>query len=92
MARHEIQCERWYQSSGRDLLPPSSCAGFRILSPTSVQNLGSRDPRFTMLALYQALRSCVTPMHENGCFAQDMIKPSLGPCNALLGLYNKMNL
>ncbi len=45
MAKQEIVGDLWYQSSGRDLLPPSSCVGFRTLSPTSVQNLGSRDPR-----------------------------------------------
>ncbi len=78
MARHKIKGDLWYQSLGRDLQPPSSYVGFRTLSPTSVQSLGSRDPRFTKLTLYQALRVCVGPMHETGCFEQDMIKPSLG--------------
>ena len=77
MARHQIEGDLWYQSSGHDLLPPSSCVGFRTLSPTSVQNLGSRDPRLTKIALYQALRSCVGPMYENGCFSQETIKLSL---------------
>ena len=47
MARQEIEGDLWDQSLGRDLLPPSACVGFRTLSPSSVQNLGSRDPRLT---------------------------------------------
>ena len=54
MARQEIKGDLWDQSSGRDLLPPSACVGLRLLSSTSMQNLGSRDPRLTKLALDQA--------------------------------------
>ena len=68
MSRHKIEGDLWYQSLGLNLLPPSSCVGFRTLSPTSVQNFGSRDPRLTKLAHYHALRSCVGPMDQNGCF------------------------
>ena len=39
MAGQESEGDLWDQSSGRDLLPPSACVGFRTLSPTSVQNL-----------------------------------------------------
>jgi hypothetical protein len=42
------------QSLGLDLPPLSVRVGFSTLSPTSVQNLGSRDPRLTKLALDQA--------------------------------------
>ncbi len=78
MARQEIEGDLWYQSSGRDPLPPSLCVGFRTLSPTSVLNLGSRDTRLTKLALDQALCSCVRPMNEKGCYTHDLIKQSLG--------------
>ncbi len=37
---------------------PSARVGFRTLPPTSMPNLGSRDPRLTKLALDQASRSC----------------------------------
>jgi hypothetical protein len=59
MARQEIEGDLWDQSTGRDLLHPSVCVGFRTLSepPTSAQNVGSRDPRVTKLALDQASRS-----------------------------------
>jgi hypothetical protein len=51
MAGHEIEGGLWAQSLGLDLLPPTMCAGFRTLSLASVQNLGSRDPCLTKLAL-----------------------------------------
>ena len=56
MAGQEIEGDLWDQSLGLELLPPTSiaCAGFRTLSLASVQNLGSRDPRLTKLALDQA--------------------------------------
>ncbi len=56
MAGQEIKGDLWDQSLGLDLLPPIACAGFRTLSLASVmvQNLGSRDPRLTKLALDQA--------------------------------------
>ena len=69
MARQEIEGDLWYQSSGLNLLPPSSCVGFRTRFLISVQYLGSKDPRLTKIALYHALRSCVGPMYENGCFS-----------------------
>ncbi len=47
----------WDQYLGLDLLPPSVRVGFRTRCPTSVQNLGSRDPRLTKLALDQASHS-----------------------------------
>ena len=55
MAGQEIEGDLWDQSLGLDPLPPIACAGFRTLSLASVQNLGSRDPRLTKLALDQAL-------------------------------------
>jgi hypothetical protein len=58
MAGQEIMGDLWDQSLGLDLLPHIVCAGFRILSHASVQNLGGRDPRKTKLALDQASRSC----------------------------------
>ena len=74
MVRQEIEGDLWYQSSGRDPLPPSSCVGFRILSRTSVQNSGRRDPRLTKLALDQvcahALNLCIK--------MEDIIKLGLG--------------
>jgi hypothetical protein len=54
MAGQEIKGNLWDQSLGLDLPPPSARIGFRTRSPTSVQNLGSRDPRLTKLALDQA--------------------------------------
>ncbi len=52
MAGQEIEGDLWDQSLRLDdLLPPIACAGFRTLSLASVQNLGSRDPRLTKLAL-----------------------------------------
>ena len=77
MVRQEIEGDLWDQSSGRNLLLLSACVGFRTLPPTSVQNLGSRDPRLTKLALHQASRACCGPMYQKGCFTQDMIKLSL---------------
>ena len=58
MAGQEIEGDLWDQSLRLDLLPPIACAGFRTLFLASVQNLGSRDPRLTKLALDQASRSC----------------------------------
>ncbi len=58
MAGQEIEGDLWDQSLGLDLPPLSARFGFRTRSPTSVQNLGSRDPRLTKLALDQASRSC----------------------------------
>ena len=58
MAGQEIEGDLWDQSLGLDLLPPIACAGFRTLSLASVQNLGSRDPHLTKLALDQASHSC----------------------------------
>ena len=40
MARQEIEGYLWDQSLGRDLLPLSTCVGFRILPPSSVQIWG----------------------------------------------------
>ncbi len=54
MAGQEIEGDLRDQS----LLPLSTRVGFRFLSPSSVQNLGRRDPRLTKLALDQASRSC----------------------------------
>ncbi len=54
MAGQEIEGDLWDQSLGLDLLPTIVCAGFRTLSLASVQNLGSREPRLTKLALNQA--------------------------------------
>jgi hypothetical protein len=54
MAGQEIEGDLWDQSLGLELLPPIACAGIRTLSLASVQNLGSRDPRLTKLALDQA--------------------------------------
>ena len=51
MAGQENEGDLWEQSLGLDLLPPTVCAGFRTLSLASVQNLGSRDPCLTKLAL-----------------------------------------
>ena len=58
MPGQEIEGDLWDQSLGLDLLPPIACAGFWTLSLASVQNLGSRDPHLTKLALDQASRSC----------------------------------
>ncbi len=60
MAGQEIEGDlcQWDQSLGLDLLPTIACAGFRTLSLASVQNLGSRDPRLTKLALDRASHSC----------------------------------
>jgi hypothetical protein len=57
MAEQEIEGDFWDQSLGLDLLPTITRAGFRTLSLASVQNLGSRDPRLTKLALNQAAAS-----------------------------------
>jgi hypothetical protein len=57
MAGQEIEGDLWDQYLGFDLPLPSVRVGFRTRSPTSVQNLGSRDPRLTKLALDQASRS-----------------------------------
>jgi hypothetical protein len=54
MAGQEIEGDLRDQSLGLDLLPHIMCAGFMTLSFTSVQNLGSRDPRLMKLALDQA--------------------------------------
>ncbi len=54
MAGQEIKGDLWDQSLGLDLPPLSTRVGFRTRSPTSLQNLGSRDPRLTKLALDQA--------------------------------------
>jgi hypothetical protein len=54
MAGKEIKDDLCNQSLGLDQPPPSTRVGFRTRSPTSVQNLGSRDPRLTKLALDQA--------------------------------------
>ena len=78
MARQEIEGDLWDQSVGPYLLPTSVCVGFRTLSPTSMQNLGSRDPHLTKLALDQASRACCGPMYQKGCVTEDMIKLSLG--------------
>ena len=75
MAGQEIKGDLWDQSLRLDLLPPIACAGFRTLFLASVQNLGSRDPRLTKLALDQALRSCEL---THVCYMHDMIKLSLG--------------
>ncbi len=58
MAGQEIKGDLWDQCFGLDLPPPSVHVGFRTLSSTSVQKLGSRDPRLMKLALDQALHSC----------------------------------
>jgi hypothetical protein len=58
MAGQEIEGDLWDQSLGLDLLPPIACASFRTLFLASVQNLGSRDPHLTKLALDQASRLC----------------------------------
>ncbi len=54
MAGQEIEGGLWDRYLGVGLLPPSERVGFTTLFPTSVQNLGSRDPRLTKLALDQA--------------------------------------
>ncbi len=54
MAGQEIEGDLWDQYLGLDLQPPSAHVGFRTRSPTYVQNLRSRDPRITKLALDQA--------------------------------------
>ncbi len=54
MAGQEIKGDLWDQSLGLDLLSTIARAGFRTLSLASVQNLGSRDPRLTKLAVDQA--------------------------------------
>ena len=46
MAGQETEGDLWDQCLGLDLLPPIACAGFRAMSHASVQNLGSRDPRY----------------------------------------------
>ena len=70
MAGQEIEGDLWNQSVGLDLRPPIASVGFRTLSLASVQNMGSRDPRLTKLALDQASRSCkwthVRDPHEHG--------------------------
>jgi hypothetical protein len=58
MAGQEIEGDLWDQSLGLELLQPIACPGFRTLSLASVQNLVSRDPRLTKLALDQALLPC----------------------------------
>jgi hypothetical protein len=56
MAGQEFEGDLWDQSLGLDLLAPSPSArvGFRTLSPTYVQNLGSRDPSLKTIALDRA--------------------------------------
>jgi hypothetical protein len=70
MAGQEIEGDLWYQSLRLDPPPPSVHVGFRTRSPTSVQNLGRRDPRLTKLALDPALHSCkVTHVSKRMFFA-----------------------
>jgi hypothetical protein len=56
MAGQENQGDLWGMSSRLDLLPLIVCSGFRTLSLSSVQNLGSRDRRLTKLDLDQAMK------------------------------------
>ncbi len=60
MAGQEIKSDLsgWDQSLGLDLLPPCAHLGLRSLPPTAVQELGSRNPCLTKLALNQASHSC----------------------------------
>jgi hypothetical protein len=58
MAGHEIEGDLWDHSLKLDLPPPSARVGFRTLSLASVQNLGSRDPHLTKLALDPASHAC----------------------------------
>ncbi len=80
MAGQEIEGDlrAWDQSLGPDLLPPIACAGFRTLSLASVQNLGSRDPRLTKLALDQASLPRKLTHVSKRMFTRDLIKLSLG--------------
>jgi hypothetical protein len=45
------ECDLSGMAAGLDLLPTTVCAGFKTLSLTSVQNLGSKNPRSMKLAL-----------------------------------------
>jgi hypothetical protein len=58
MAGQEIEGDLWDQTFGLDLPFPAVRVGVITRFPTFVQNLGSRDPRLTKLALDQAARSC----------------------------------
>jgi hypothetical protein len=74
MAGQEIEGDRWEQYLGLDLPPPSARVGFRTCSSTSVQNLGSRDPRLTKLALDQASRSCKLTQVSKRTFKDVLLK------------------
>jgi hypothetical protein len=47
MIGQEIEGDLWDQSLGLDMAPPSARVSFRTLSPTSVQNLGSKAQQAT---------------------------------------------
>jgi hypothetical protein len=73
MAGQEIEDDLWDQSLGLDLLQTMVCIGFRTLSLASVQNLGSRDPRLTKLALDQA-SCCDKLMQVDQCIKKDVLR------------------
>ncbi len=68
MAGQEIEGVLWDQSLGHDQPPPIASAGFRTLSLATVQNLGSRHPRLTKLALDQASLPRKLTHVSNGMF------------------------
>ncbi len=59
MAGQETDGDLWDETLGLGLLPPTVCACFRIPPLISMQNVRSRDPCSTKLALDQALCSCM---------------------------------
>ena len=90
MAGQEIEGDLWDQSLGLDLLPPIACAGIRTLSLASVQNLGSRDPRLTKLALNQASLPRKWTHVSKRIFTRDLIKLILIPGMFLRFLLNRL--
>ena len=78
MAGQENLGDLWDQCLVLGLLSLFVCAGFRTLSLTSVQNLGSRDPWVTKLDLDLALCSCMLTHVSERIFTQDMIILRLG--------------
>ncbi len=73
MPGQAIEGDLWDQSLGLEVPPPSAHVGSRTRSPTSVQNLESRDPRLTKLALDQAARSCQLTNVSKRMFTRDLI-------------------
>ncbi len=87
MAGREFGGDLWDQPSGRDQLLrlhalASDHSASSSLSTTAVKKIREQRPTFNgelliKLCSHHHRVSCVGPMYENGCFAQETIKLSL---------------